>query len=501
MGVIRPTTGLRRTQSGRLTKRPMRTAAAMSAARKDWVGYAYLATAFVAVLVPSVVVGTLVRGSSEQTKWIVGYVIYGCIAVFCVALPSALAYWVSDVPFPTLFRTISVLERLWRPIAVVIVAGLAVLVVHLALYPFPAGHHAHPPADADQADLSIAACRTRGRCARFRAIRPGTIPRPASRSASPAAATARCSSTSAPCGGSTTPATCRSSTASRASPAARSRPACSALAWPGSTSTRTASRALRTGGRRSAPRSSPARRSTCGRSSSGSSCPARSATASPALRRTPLRRRDAAGPARPAALRHQRDQPAVGRALALLEAVHARLPRRRGQDPTCRSPSRSPPRRRSRRCCRRSSSSSTPRTSTPGAAPTCSARRSRPEVVLSDGGVYDNLGLETAWKRYQTILVSDGGGQIGGKSDPSGDWPRHAHPRPRRDRQPGARAAQAPGDRRLRAGRREGAYWGIRTDIARLRLADALPCPHRHDADLARTRRGSSRWIPRCRSG
>ncbi len=29
---------------------------------------------------------------------------------------------------------------------------------------------------------------------------------------------------------------------------------------------------------------------------------------------------------------------------------------------------------------------------------------------LSDGGVYDNLGLETAWKRYTRILVSDGGG-------------------------------------------------------------------------------------------
>jgi hypothetical protein len=137
MGVIRPVTGLRRTQSGRLTKRPMRTAAAMRAQRKDWIGYAYLATAFLAVLVPSVLVGTLVRGSSDHTKWIVGYVIYGCIAVFCVALPSALAYWVSDVPFPTLFRTISDLERLWRPIAVVIVAGLAVLLVHLALYPWP----------------------------------------------------------------------------------------------------------------------------------------------------------------------------------------------------------------------------------------------------------------------------------------------------------------------------------------------------------------------------
>jgi NTE family protein len=32
------------------------------------------------------------------------------------------------------------------------------------------------------------------------------------------------------------------------------------------------------------------------------------------------------------------------------------------------------------------------------------------EVVLTDGGVYDHLGLETVWKKYTTILVSDGGG-------------------------------------------------------------------------------------------
>ena len=33
------------------------------------------------------------------------------------------------------------------------------------------------------------------------------------------------------------------------------------------------------------------------------------------------------------------------------------------------------------------------------------ARRLR----LTDGGIYDNLGLEPIWKRYRTILVSDGG--------------------------------------------------------------------------------------------
>ena len=35
---------------------------------------------------------------------------------------------------------------------------------------------------------------------------------------------------------------------------------------------------------------------------------------------------------------------------------------------------------------------------------------SRPDVVhLSDGGVYDNLGVQPAWSRHPTLLVSDGG--------------------------------------------------------------------------------------------
>lgn len=49
----------------------------------------------------------------------------------------------------------------------------------------------------------------------------------------------------------------------------------------------------------------------------------------------------------------------------------------------------------------------------------------RGEIRLSDGGVYDNLGIETAWKRYDTILVSDAGGQMGPDADPPSDWGRH----------------------------------------------------------------------------
>jgi hypothetical protein len=41
------------------------------------------------------------------------------------------------VPFPTLYRTIANLERRWRPAAMVIVAGLVVLAIHLVVFPWP----------------------------------------------------------------------------------------------------------------------------------------------------------------------------------------------------------------------------------------------------------------------------------------------------------------------------------------------------------------------------
>ena len=38
---------------------------------------------------------------------------------------------------------------------------------------------------------------------------------------------------------------------------------------------------------------------------------------------------------------------------------------------------------------------------------------------LSDGGVYDNLGLETITKRYKTLLVSDAGQKIAPEASPA----------------------------------------------------------------------------------
>jgi NTE family protein len=44
------------------------------------------------------------------------------------------------------------------------------------------------------------------------------------------------------------------------------------------------------------------------------------------------------------------------------------------------------------------------------------------DIRLSDGGVYDNLGLEPVWKDHQTVLVSDGGGVFEGAADLGPFW-------------------------------------------------------------------------------
>lgn len=42
--------------------------------------------------------------------------------------------------------------------------------------------------------------------------------------------------------------------------------------------------------------------------------------------------------------------------------------------------------------------------------------------VLTDGGVYDNMGTETVWKRCRTILLSNAGKPFGFEEDPAHNW-------------------------------------------------------------------------------
>jgi NTE family protein len=117
-------------------------------------------------------------------------------------------------------------------------------------------------------------------------------------------------------------------------------------------------------------------------------------------------------------------------------------------------------------------------------------------VFLADGGVYDNLGLETAWKRYRTILVSDGGGKDSPVKKPPKDWARQS-----------VRILEVIDNqvRSLRkrqviysytAGIRDGAYWGVRTDIRRYGLANTLDCPLHRTTELALVPTGLERLPP-----
>jgi NTE family protein len=111
----------------------------------------------------------------------------------------------------------------------------------------------------------------------------------------------------------------------------------------------------------------------------------------------------------------------------------------------------------------------------------------RQKIVLSDGGVYDNLGMETAWKHYTTILVSDGGAALTMQADPPHEWLGQAY----RvldviDNQVGAlrkRVLIASYENKQRAG----TYWGVGTDIANYNLATALKCDSNFTLKLAAT--------------
>jgi NTE family protein len=122
---------------------------------------------------------------------------------------------------------------------------------------------------------------------------------------------------------------------------------------------------------------------------------------------------------------------------------------------------------------------------TPDSGRDLQGREFRTQIVLTDGGVYDNLGLETAWKRYRTILVSDAGGGFRAQADPDRDWLRHAtrvlftidnQVRSLRKRQVISG---------FKAGVRAGAYWSIGEDLSQYQAQNPLQCPFARTTELA----------------
>ena len=109
------------------------------------------------------------------------------------------------------------------------------------------------------------------------------------------------------------------------------------------------------------------------------------------------------------------------------------------------------------------------------------------KLCLTDGGVYDNMGLETVWKSHRTVLVSDAGKKIDPEEDPHHDPVRQMlRVLDLIDNQVRSVRKRQVIDAYV-AKQREGAYWGIRTNIADYGLSNSLPCPFPRTLELANT--------------
>jgi NTE family protein len=112
-------------------------------------------------------------------------------------------------------------------------------------------------------------------------------------------------------------------------------------------------------------------------------------------------------------------------------------------------------------------------------------------ISLTDGGVYDNLGLETVWKAYRNVLVSDAGAALQPDPSPPAAWARQAkrdidiiygQVSSLRKRQLIASFKAKEGER----GWRRGTYWGVGSNVDHYKLPDALPAPIDRTTQLAR---------------
>jgi NTE family protein len=109
-------------------------------------------------------------------------------------------------------------------------------------------------------------------------------------------------------------------------------------------------------------------------------------------------------------------------------------------------------------------------------------------AVLTDGGVYDNLGLERVWKRCRTILVSNAGRNTPEIGSPTGRWAGQIF------RTLNLVQQQAENSRKRilfgmnHLGQRKVAFWSIDTPVASYGLADALPMASETTAAVANMR-------------
>lgn len=99
----------------------------------------------------------------------------------------------------------------------------------------------------------------------------------------------------------------------------------------------------------------------------------------------------------------------------------------------------------------------------------------RGQIRLTDGGVYDNMGLQTAWNQCRTLVVADAGGHLGADPSPATDWARHlARVLHIIDNQVRSLRKRQVVDA-FKSGQRDGCYLGIRSEVSDYGLVGAMP--------------------------
>jgi len=120
--------------------------------------------------------------------------------------------------------------------------------------------------------------------------------------------------------------------------------------------------------------------------------------------------------------------------------------------------------------------------------------RLRKRLALTDGGVYDNMGLEAIQDRYETVLVSDAGAPLELDQNPSSMWLNLTL------RVIDLTSEQARALRKrwliqdFRNNKRQGTYWGIGTHIDDYQLSNAMTKDNEITASLSAIRTRLNRF-------
>jgi hypothetical protein len=143
-----------RMASGRLTANPEPPMMAKNAGKYDeetapaW----FIIAALVSSLAIAVATWATDYWFDDGSRFRSAYVLYGLLALGWLIVPTLIVFFTkADAPFPTLFRTVESLQewlekRRWPmslgpslawAVGYVVVTGLVILLLHLALYPYP----------------------------------------------------------------------------------------------------------------------------------------------------------------------------------------------------------------------------------------------------------------------------------------------------------------------------------------------------------------------------